>query len=428
MSPVISVIIPLYNRREYVKECIDSVLKQSIQDIEIICVDDGSTDDTCDTVREMQSYDTRIVLFEKRHEGAGTARNYGIKKARGEYVSFLDSDDVYLDRNALEEMVNCAKKFNLPVCGTICQYINVEGKKSHSAYNDYGLIPEDGLLIKYRNIQSFTGFTGFIFNKSFLLEQKIFFPKYLKFEDPPFLVRALSKAEIYYVLPIELYGIRRGQHDIQHAERYISDELTGILDVLHFSLERNYKRLSMKLVKYLYSKFNTIIPQMTSKEFSILCEIGRLTEKYNDGRLNVISQLREWIWEGYNSWEGRDYPVGMAVLKEALAHNPDCVGEYFEKKNYKRIILYGLGQYGHAVYKLLKNSSVEIVGGIDQRVRYFHGISIISNEEKISECDVIVITPIHHKGIKEKLKENTSIPSIYIMDIIKEIQNEYYGG
>lgn len=89
----VSVIIPVYNVEPYLKQCMDSVVGQTLKDIEIICVDDGSTDGSLDILKEYATEDSRIQIIEQKNAGAGAARNNGMRHATGKYLSFLDSDD-----------------------------------------------------------------------------------------------------------------------------------------------------------------------------------------------------------------------------------------------------------------------------------------------------------------------------------------------
>lgn len=97
----VSVIIPVYNVEPYLKQCMDSVVGQTLKDIEIICVDDGSTDNSLDILREYAAEDSRIQIIEQKNAGAGAARNNGMRYATGKYLSFLDSDD-FLNRECLK--------------------------------------------------------------------------------------------------------------------------------------------------------------------------------------------------------------------------------------------------------------------------------------------------------------------------------------
>lgn len=93
MSVKVSVILPVYNVSEYLRQCMDSIVGQTLKDIEIICVDDGSTDDSLEILKEYEAKDKRVKVIEQKNAGAGAARNNGLAIATGEYLSFLDSDD-----------------------------------------------------------------------------------------------------------------------------------------------------------------------------------------------------------------------------------------------------------------------------------------------------------------------------------------------
>lgn len=113
--PKISVVIPVYNVEDYLSQCLDSVINQTLQDIEIICVDDGSTDDSYGILQEYAQKDKRIIILQQNNAGAGVARNTGIKIARGEYLSILDSDD-FFDVDMLEKAYLQCKRDNADIC------------------------------------------------------------------------------------------------------------------------------------------------------------------------------------------------------------------------------------------------------------------------------------------------------------------------
>lgn len=106
--PKVSVIIPVYNSANYLSQCLDSILNQTLKEIEIICVDDGSTDDSLSILNKYSKLDNRIKILKQNNKGGGIARNYGMSVAKGKYLSFLDSDD-FFDENLLNETVNAAE-------------------------------------------------------------------------------------------------------------------------------------------------------------------------------------------------------------------------------------------------------------------------------------------------------------------------------
>ena len=91
--PKVSVIIPIYNVETYLPQCLDSIINQTLKEIEIICVDDGSTDKSLDILKEYAKKDKRVAIITQKNLHAGVARNAGLSQAKGEYISFLDSDD-----------------------------------------------------------------------------------------------------------------------------------------------------------------------------------------------------------------------------------------------------------------------------------------------------------------------------------------------
>src|SRR5690606_21099984 len=106
---LISVIIPIYNVEDYLEKCLESLLSQTYSDLEIICVNDGSTDKSALIVEKYKNLDERIVLIEKENSGAGETRNQGVRFATGEYVWFVDGDD-WVDKTACELLVSFCRR------------------------------------------------------------------------------------------------------------------------------------------------------------------------------------------------------------------------------------------------------------------------------------------------------------------------------
>lgn len=114
----VSVIIPVYNAEKYLEKCLDSVINQTLKEIEIICIDDCSTDNSYSILKEYIKKDNRIVVFKnKTNHGAGYTRNVGLNFSKGEYIGFVDSDD-YIDEKYYEELYNTAKKYDPDMVST----------------------------------------------------------------------------------------------------------------------------------------------------------------------------------------------------------------------------------------------------------------------------------------------------------------------
>ena len=105
---MVSVVVPAYNMEKYLAKCLDALIAQSYEDIEIIVIDDGSTDGTLRIAGEYSEKDTRIKVFSKENGGVSSARNLGIDKASGEYITFADPDDI-IEQNGIEVLLNAMK-------------------------------------------------------------------------------------------------------------------------------------------------------------------------------------------------------------------------------------------------------------------------------------------------------------------------------
>lgn len=135
---LISVIIPVYNASEYLDKCLESVLSQTLKNIEVICVDDGSTDNSVEIIRNYAASDDRIILVQQTNKGAGAARNLGLQYARGKYVHFLDADD-WLELSAYEESYKVIEDTQADVCVFLyIRYDNIHGTERKVKLFDTG--------------------------------------------------------------------------------------------------------------------------------------------------------------------------------------------------------------------------------------------------------------------------------------------------
>lgn len=198
----VSVIMPIYNAYDYLRPAMDSVTCQSLREIEIICIDDGSTDHSLDIIREYQKIDDRIRIVTETNAGPALARNNGLRRARGEYVAFLDADDFY-ESDLLEKLYSIAKSSDLDIA--IAKYDIYNTKKSSFRENvesEYAKIYDGGAVTSKNEhpdhiLQSTPGYAwDKLFKRSFLLEKNIVFLEEVKmFEDVFFTVCAVAFAE-----------------------------------------------------------------------------------------------------------------------------------------------------------------------------------------------------------------------------------------
>ena len=184
----VSIIVPIYNTSKYLKKCIDSLLNQTLKDIEIILINDGSTDNSEDIVKLYK--DKRIVYKSKKNEGIGKTRNLGITLAKGKYISFIDSDD-YVTPDFCEKMYNKAIKDNCDI--VICNYYeNNNGIKkiNFKPFKDSSLKENPGIINSIN-----LGPCNKIYKKELFNNKDIRFEENLKYEDAPFVCKILYEAK-----------------------------------------------------------------------------------------------------------------------------------------------------------------------------------------------------------------------------------------
>lgn len=205
----ISVIIPNYNNAKFLKKSISSVYDQSLKDIETICIDDGSTDDSLKVLDELKQEFSTLKVISQENQGQGNARNAGLKIAAGEYVAFLDSDDVFIDENALERMYELAKKENLNMVTANLAFVDrkykIKRENPHYDSGDYAFIKDYGVMdIKDYGVPY--GFTKSIFNLNFLQSNDIVFPEICVGENNLFLANVFVNTFKIGTVPLYLYG------------------------------------------------------------------------------------------------------------------------------------------------------------------------------------------------------------------------------
>lgn len=126
--PKVSIIIPIYNTAPYICKCLDSVLKQTLKDIEIICINDGCTDGTAEILNEYSLADKRIKVVAHNNLGPGVSRNEGISKAEGEYLIFVDGDD-WIEPELCDECYKKAKQYSVPLISFNAYQVSKNSKK-----------------------------------------------------------------------------------------------------------------------------------------------------------------------------------------------------------------------------------------------------------------------------------------------------------
>lgn len=239
----ISVIIPVYNRENYLSQCIESVLSQTLTEFELILVNDGSTDRSEEICEYYQKKDSRVIVINKENSGVGETRNFGLRKATAEYVMFLDADD-WMQPNMLERMYEEIEKNKTDL--VICGYRYIYDEKRDSSLN-YDVFYENNKFIGQEQVKSYfvkyypDGMLGYPWNKLYRLDlikqNHIYFPKMRRMEDGIFNLNFFEYANSCCVISDSLYNYRAGQVVMKKKLP------TDILELLEEFVVQYYKKI-----------------------------------------------------------------------------------------------------------------------------------------------------------------------------------------
>ncbi|MCD8385251.1 MAG: glycosyltransferase [Clostridiales bacterium] len=302
-DPKVSVIIPVYNTEKYLNQCLDSVLSQTLSDIEVICVDDGSTDGSYDILTQRAEQDRRIKIRRQDNAGSGVARNCALSMASGQYVVFMDADDLYPELDTLEQLYQSAVSHEAKIAGGYRMVLkdgNAQDEVNDPVYKASKTIPEGG-MISYNQTQTDFNYQCYIYERSFILTNNIFFPDYRRFQDPPFFVRAMCSAQTFYLLPKHTYLYRWGHQNIQWTTKKTTDMLRGNIDVLLLAKEYQLSKLYNVCVNRLAARYKEILfsqISLTETEIYLLLVYANsisdpncLDTREDDGRSLQLARL-----------------------------------------------------------------------------------------------------------------------------------------
>ena len=241
----VSVIMPVYNQVEYLRESLGSALGQTLRDIEVICVDDGSTDGSSELLDELSSTDNRIIVVHQENRGAGPARNCALERARGRFISFLDSDDRYPAPDTLEMLFDAAVSHGVKVSAGY--RMALVGESLEEPGNDpiLELSKEnpDGLMVEYAQVQTDYFYQAYLYDRELIRSNGFTFPDYRRYQDPPFFVAVMAEAQRFYLTSKCSYVYRNTSGRIEWRGCKVVDTAKGLLDVLAFSRDKQLAKL-----------------------------------------------------------------------------------------------------------------------------------------------------------------------------------------
>ncbi|WP_407377218.1 glycosyltransferase family 2 protein [Methanobrevibacter sp.] len=243
----ISVIVPVYNVEKYLSECMDSLVNQTFEDIEIICVNDGSTDTSPEILENYAKEDRRIKIISQENQGLGAARNRGIKHSNGDYLFFIDSDD-FLELNTLKLLYdNAVSNDSDIVFYRLYKYLDGE-KINFPMYRFNKIFKDvdfDHFTFDYHNIKTHVLNGGYnsvvkLYKKAFLDRyDDFYFTEGIAFEDVLFHVKVMLRAKRISHVPQQLYYYRINENSIMNTPKYTPDIFKVVDMVVQFMEDNN---------------------------------------------------------------------------------------------------------------------------------------------------------------------------------------------
>ena len=308
----VSVIVPVYNVAEYLRECLNSIVNQTLEGIEIICVNDGSTDNSLEILEEYAKMDSRVKVFTIENSGISQARNFGIKHAKGEYIGFVDSDD-YINETMFEKLYISCKQNDLDI--SMCQ-ISLFDDETGEVNNDldyYNLKVFKDLDKDVFNADDTTEFTcnivvnvyNKLYRKSLLEDNSIVFPPNLIFEDELFFMKTYLLAQRISIVNEFLYYYRLNR---KGSITYLEKENNYVDMVYIYKKEREIFKELNKYEEYKVLLANRML-------FLILARYTQTHPKYKENYYNVLKEDLKEVLADRELLENLSLNVKDRVLK-----------------------------------------------------------------------------------------------------------------
>lgn len=258
MQPKVSVIVPVYNVEQYLPMCLDSIINQTLKDIEVICVNDGSTDNSLKILETYAQKDKRIRVLSKDNGGLSSARNYGLRKATGNYVGFVDSDDE-IDNDFYAQLFYLGDKYDTDiVCGIGYNTKSIDEYPEHAVVSD--------LRTKINLVRN-----GAVWSKIFKkdLFNNIKFPEGLYWEDNPVLLQLLiaSRKVAYTNKAKYLYRDNPNSitRDPEKERKRICDSLIIMQQIKDIAVRQDKKTYNLIIKRFMKILFKEELYQQNKK-------------------------------------------------------------------------------------------------------------------------------------------------------------------
>lgn len=274
----ISIIVPVYNTEKFLEKCLNSLINQTLKDIEIICINDESTDKSVQILEKFANIDKRIQIINQTHSGPSIARNKGIKKAKGEYIGFVDSDD-WVDLNFFEQLYINVKKYNADIGVAGIKRVRSYKWKYHIKLEKEKVINEINEKFQICDVPDKCYPVNKIYKLAELQKLNINFEPNVYFEDRLFTAQVLINLKTLVTVPNTYYNYWTNPNSIVKTKskkksedsKYTKEKLMKYLKENNVNLDHYFSKI--KKFKFLGLTFLKIKYYKYKKEFILLNQI-----------------------------------------------------------------------------------------------------------------------------------------------------------
>lgn len=310
----VSVIVPVYNTERYLRRCLDSLVGQTLEELEIILVDDGSTDSSLQILREYEiEYPDRVKVYTKANGGQATARNLGVRESKGSYIGFIDSDD-YVDTKMFEMMYRAAEEDQCDLVECHYHYLIEEGKKTRE-------LKTRGDIRQYKDqkdmfINTQASPCNKLYRREVLLQSGVNFTEGFIYEDTAFYIKTIPfiKKERFVNEPLYYYFLRSSSTMNANKSRKVGNIFPVIEDILNFYKDNNFYEAYQKELEYFCVKILLC---------SSLSRIGRIKD-YNIAK-ELYDKTFSFIRVNFSGYKQNPYLCGKIGVYLKLVNRRNCI-------------------------------------------------------------------------------------------------------
>ena len=360
----ISVIIPIYNVEKYIQQCMESVIGQTFANLEIICVDDGSTDGSAEILDRYATYDARVVVIHNENHGYGYSVNYGIKHAKGKYLAVVESDDYILpDMYALLFSVAEAQQAEI-VKGDFCEFRSSHGIE-YTVQHNYSVHGLYNFIFKpTETLESFFDFSftwNGIYLNSFIKKYNIFHNETpgAAFQDTGFWFQTMMYASRVYYLNQSIYMYRKDNYGASTYDRKKVQAFVDETEFIRRKISESTKH-NKYLLRYIATYINlnnnvTSLNRVAEEHLPELCEV--IATEYKEAVENREFQityyednvLRQILYAMYKPED---------LCNTIIAYRSGVCTWMQKLKKFNNIVVYGVGNYAGTLTRLFDNYNI----------------------------------------------------------------------